>query len=225
MERQRLVRDLALALGIAAALAFVVRRRLRPEFDLASGVASEIDAAPLVVIRGAFDDVTVSATDGPRVELSAYGPGALDEIVGIRRAADGSRLTLDVAPRRRLDVYVPRGTALRLRVAKSSTAVFGIDNVDVVCAKSTVGLHDVGGRIRVRAAKTAIDVDLARDRETRSVDASIAKSRFDLALPPKRGGRYDVDAAKSRLRLPASVEDGIPIAVRAARAAIDIHAA
>jgi hypothetical protein len=145
--------------------------------------------------------------------------------VHVRRAHDGSKVVLRLHPRRRVDVAVPRGTAVRLRMAKSRGSVQGIDDVDVVCAKARVDLRDVAGTVRVRSAKSAIDIELARDRETRSVDVAIAKVRFALGLPAARGGAYDLRAAKSRVSAPPSVEGGIPIRVRAAVSHVAIRAA
>ncbi|MBV8748109.1 MAG: hypothetical protein JO103_00185 [Candidatus Eremiobacteraeota bacterium] len=220
----------ALAVGAAFVLATSSRRRREGagSWDEAEAggarAAAQIDAAPLVEVRGAFDEVVVSAGAGPGIELTGFGVEQIADAVEVRRDEDGRRVVLEVRPRRRLDVFVPPGTALRLEMAQSHGVVYGVDDVDVRCARSRVELRDVAGTIRVQSAKAEVDVDLARDRETRSVDVDVAKSRFALAVPASRGGAYRVETAKSGVTVPPSVEGGIPIAVRAARALVAISA-
>jgi hypothetical protein len=192
--------------------------------DGTSNETEEVESAPVLVIRGALDVVNLTASDGPRIGVTASGNG-LGDALQVRRADDGSKVVFNLRPRRRVDIAVPRGTAVRLRFAKSRGTVEGLDDIDVRCAKARFDLRDVAGTVRVRSAKSAIDVQLANDRETGAVDVAIAKVRFSLGLPASRGGVYDVRAAKSRVSSPASVEGGIPVRVRAAVSRVSISAA
>ncbi|MDB5026826.1 MAG: hypothetical protein JWO66_515, partial [Candidatus Eremiobacteraeota bacterium] len=79
--------------------------------------------------------------------------------------------------------------------------------------------------IHVRCAKASIEIDLARERETRSVDAEMAKTRFELDLPVARGGVYRIENARGNVSSPASVEGGVPVRIRAAKADVVIRAA
>src|SRR5581483_6880842 len=169
-----------------------------------------IDPAPLVVVNGAFDDVTISPGSGPSVSVVAFGVRDASEAVRCERDDQRGRVVLSVRPGRRLDVFVPPGVAVRLCVAKSRSAVYGVDDVDVRCAKSAIHLHDVA---------------LARARATRSVDAEVAKGRVAIAVPSTPGGVYDVRSAKGHVDVPGSVEGGIPVKIRAAKASVAVRAA
>ena len=195
--------------------------------DAVTGLAGErleLEPEPLLVIQGAYDVVNVTAGDGPRVVASAAGEtSAVTNVLRAQRA--GGALVLQLHPRCTLDVTVPRGTAVRLRVAKSRSSVAGVDDVDVFSAKGSLRLHDVGGRVRIRSAKEDIEVALSAQRETRDVSVMMAKGKFVLTVPAARGGVYRVDAAKTHVSVPPSVEGGVPVRVRAARSEIAIRAA
>ena len=227
--KQRILVGLALLAG-AAIVARGLRKdrrrqRRRRRAPGGPGVQTQVDAARLLVIRGAFDNVSVRAGDGPGIGIHAFGVASLENALCVHRDDDRGRVTLQLHPRRRVDVTVPRGTGVRLELAKSSGRIQGVDDVDVRCAKVRVALADVGGAIRVRGAKGEFDVGLSRDRETRSVDVDLAKARFWLDLPAGRGGAYSIEAAKASVSAPPSVEGGIPVHIRAAKARIAIHAA
>jgi hypothetical protein len=224
--KQRVLVGLALAaIGVGVMAAALRSERGRRRAPNGPGAETEVDAAPLLVIRGAFDDVRVRAGDGPRIGIHAFGVAGIEDAVRVRRADDRGRVILSLHPRRRVDVTVPRGTAVRLRLAKGSGRVNGVDDVDLRCAKARVALNDVAGTIRVRAAKGVFDVGLSNERETRSVDIAIAKARLSLDLPAGRGGAYTIEAAQASVTAPPSVEGGIPVAIRAAKARVSIHAA
>jgi hypothetical protein len=203
-----------------------------------AGQRLELEAAPLLVIRGAHDEVNVVAGDGPHVVVHAMNRD-LTRVVHVRRGDDDANddevgddeivrsraLLLMVHPRSRIDVTVPRGTAVRLEVAKSRSALSGIDDVDVRSAKCSLTLRDVAGTVRIISAKDDIEVELSSERKTRAVDVTVAKGRFALTVPAARGGVYRVNAAKTTLSAPPSVEGGVPVRVRAARSAVLIRAA
>jgi hypothetical protein len=187
----------------------------------------ELDAAPVVKVRGAFNDVSIVRGDGPRVVVDV--PDAGDgHGVFARRVEDedgGPAVVVDLHPRRRVELSVPAGSALRLMFAKSRIEVDGIDDVDVFTAKSDVTLHEVAGRVRIRSAKDRLGVALAADRETRGVEVTMAKSSLELDVPAARGGVYRIRAAKSSVTAPPSAEGGIPVKVRAARSNVVVRAA
>jgi len=189
----------------------------------ASGERLELEPAPLVVIRGAHDDVNVTVGDEPHVVVSATGDTDVTGAVHVRR--DGDTLFLMIHPRCRVDVAVPRGTAVRLQVAKSRSTVSGVDGVEVLSAKGSLTLRDVGGHVRIRSAMEEIDVELSTQRETSAVDVMMAKGKFALTVPAARGGIYRVDAAKTTLSAPPSVAGGVPVRVRAAKSDVLIRAA
>ena len=187
----------------------------------------ELEAAPVVTMRGAFNDVSVVRGDGPRVlvDLSdgVNGPG-----VFARRVDDedgGPAIVVDVHPRRRVQLSVPTGTAVRLMFAKSRIGVDGIDDVEVFTAKSEISLHEVAGTVRIRSAKDRLDVALAAQRETRAVDVTMAKSSLELGVPAARGAAFRIRAAKSRVTAPPSAEGGIPVKLRAAKSTVVVRAA
>ncbi|HZO94536.1 MAG TPA: hypothetical protein VFB22_12345 [Candidatus Baltobacteraceae bacterium] len=230
MRKRRLV-GLAVGIGLAALALGLLGRRARSRDAEAAGEGGgasatlAIDPAPLVVVNGAFDDVTISPGSGPSVSVVAFGVRDASEAVRCERDDQRGRVVLSVRPGRRLDVFVPPGVAVRLCVAKSRSAVYGVDDVDVRCAKSAIHLHDVAGTVRLRCAKTRADVVLARDRATRSVDAEVAKGRVAIAVPSTPGGVYDVRSAKGHVDVPGSVEGGIPVKIRAAKASVAVRAA
>jgi hypothetical protein len=221
----------AIAVGAVAAIAVLSRgRRRRGNHD--GAVPREafdspfaLDAAPIVVVRVARGAVTLGSTDGARVEVSSPGAREVSDVVEASREEDGSRLILDAVPGRALRILVPASSALRLEVARSSAQVKGLDDVDVECVRSSVSLRDVAGAIAVNSARAAVKVDLARDRQTRSVDVSATRSALTVLLPPNRGGSYEVREARSSVVHPAPVADGIPFVVEAARASVAIRAA
>ena len=189
----------------------------------ATGERLELEPAPLVVIRGAHDEINVHAGDGPHVVVSATGDTDMTGVLHVRR--DDDTLFLMVHPRCKLDVALPRGTAVRLQVAKSRSTISGVDGVEVLSAKGSLTLRDVGGRVSIHSAVEEIDVELSARRETSAVDVRMAKGRFALTVPAARGGVYRVDAAKTRLSAPPSVEGGVPVHVRAAKSDVLIRAA
>lgn len=219
---------MGVGLGLVAAgmaLIFGAARRHRRAEPCLDGTEVEIDAAPRLVILGAVNDVNIVAGEGPRIRARVLdGPSAAGAVF-LRRSDDGRQVHLNLHPRCRVDVAVPRGTAVRLQLAKSSVVATGIDDVDVLSAKGSLLLRDVGGTIRIRSAQESVDIDLSRERETCSVDVQIAKTRFALCLPASRGGKYRIESAKTSVTAPPSVEGGIPITVRAARAQVAIRAA
>jgi len=220
-----------IAVGAVAAIALLSRprRRSHSEKAAAPGAAFEpafgIDAAPVVVVRAERGVITIGSTEGARVEVSSPGAEDLGDAVEASREDDGARLILAAQPRRALRILVPAGSALRLEVVRSSVRVNGLDDVDVHCVRSSVALRDVAGTVAIDSARAAVKVDLAHDRQTRSVDVSATRSALSLVLPPDRGGSYDVQEARSSVVHPAPVEDGIPFVVQAARASIAIRAA
>jgi hypothetical protein len=221
----------AIAIGAVATIAIVSRSRRRRggAAAAASGDGFEtpfrIDAAPLVVVRAARGVITIASTEGAHVEVSSPGAREFDDAVETSREDDGACLILEAQPRRALRILVPKGSALRLEVARSSVRVNGLSDVDVRCARSSVTLRDVAGAVAVHSARAAVKVDLAHDRPTRSVDVSAARSALSLVLPPDRGGSYDVRAARSSVVHPEPVVDGIPFVVEAARASVAIRTA
>ena len=223
--KQRILVGLALVAGAAIVAGALRSERGRRRAPDGPGVETEVDAARLLVIRGAFDRVNVRAGDGPRIGIHAFGVAGLENAMFVRRDDERGRVILNLHPRRRVDVTVPRGTAVRLELAKGIGRIDGVDDVDVRCAKVRVALADVGGAVRVRGAKGIFDVGLSNERETRSVDVEVAKARFSLDLPAGRAGAYTIQAAKASVTVPPSVEGGIPVNIRAAKARIAIHAA
>ena len=223
--KQRILVGLALVAGAAIVARALRSERRRQRAPDGPGVETEVDAARLLVIRGAFDRVNVRAGDGPRIGIHAFGVSGLENAMFVRRDAERGRVVLNLHPRRRVDVTVPRGTAVRLELAKGIGRIDGVDDVDVRCAKVRVALADVGGAVRVRGAKGIFDVGLSNERETRSVDVEVAKVRLSLDLPTGRGGVYTIQTAKASVSAPPSVEGGIPVSIRAAKARIAIHAA
>jgi hypothetical protein len=221
----------AIAIGAAAAIALVSLARRRRDSEDAGAprkgaeAPCRIDAAPLVVVRAERGVITIASTEGARVEVSSPGARDLDDVVEASREGEGARLILEAQPRRALRILLPAGSALRLEVARSSVRVKGLDDVDVHCVRSSVALRDVAGKVAIDSARAAVKVDLARDRQTRSVDLSAARSALSLVLPPDRGGSYDVRTARSSVVHPAPVEGGIPFVVEAARASIAIRVA
>ena len=218
---------LAIGAGIVASASRRGRRVspfLREDSQGIGAPEAEFDAAPLVVILCAFGAVKVAAGDGPRVVVRTADQAPLGDAVHDRLAGDGS-LHLDVFPRRNIHVTVPRGTAVRVQSAKAQVTVTGVDDVEVRSAKGSINLRDVGGAVRVRSASDMIDVRLSRERETRSVDVGIAKAMFSLSILASRGGSYRIESAKSLVSAPPSVDGGIPVRIRAARAQIAIRAA
>jgi hypothetical protein len=188
-----------------------------------AGERVELEAASLVVIRGAHDKINVHAGDEPHVVASATGVTDTSGVLHVRR--DGDTLFLMVHPRCKLDVAVPRGTAIRLQVAHSSSTISGVDGVEVLSAKGSLTLRDVGGHVNIQSAKEEIDVELSTERETSAVDVMMAKGRFALTVPAARGGVYRVDAVTTTLSAPPSVEGGVPVHVRAAKSDVAIRAA
>lgn len=194
----------------------------------AGGASVELYAAPLLRIRGAHDDVVVGRSDGPRVVVSV--PGAVDLREGaFARRVEGEdgeiEVVVDVHPRRRVEVGVPHGTAVRLMFAKSRIDVHGVDDVDVRTAKSEVKLRDVGGTVRIRSAKDSVGVVLSGERETRAVDVLVAKSALSLELPAARGGAFSISSAKSSVTAPPSTEGGVPVELQAAKSNVVVRAA
>jgi hypothetical protein len=221
----------AIAIGAAAAIAILSRPKRRRGGT--EGAASEdafetsfpIDAAPLIVVRGARAAITIGPTDDEHAEVRSPGARELADAVDVSREDDGACLILDVRPRSALQIFVPKGSALRIEVARSAVRVTGVSDVDVHCTRSSVTLLDVAGAVAVDSARGAVKVDLAHDRRTRSVDVSATRSALFLVLPPDRGGSYDVRAARSSIVHPPPVADGIPFVVQAARASVAIRAA
>jgi hypothetical protein len=187
----------------------------------------ELDAAPVLKVRGTLNDVSVVRADGPRIVVSA--PDAADGYAGFfaRRVEDrdGPAVIVDVHPRRRVELRVPSGTAVQLMFAKSRIEVDGIDDVDVFSAKSEVTLNEVAGTVRIRSAKDRLGVALAAERETRAVDVSLAKSSLELDVPAARGGAFRIRAAKSSVTAPPSTAGGVPVKVLAARSNVVVRAA
>jgi len=223
---------LALAAVGAGLVASSRGRRRRFDPDASWGTeqfhdATEFDAAPVVEIRSAFGEVRVVAGDGPGIGVRSIDVEGAGHAVRGRRSDDerGDVLRLDVHPRSSVEVTVPHGTAVRMLSAKTSIVLTGIDDVDVRSAKGTIAMRDVAGTVRVRSASEMVDLRLSRERETRSVDVEIAKALFSLAVPAARGGAYRILTAKSRVNVPPSVEGGIPIRIRGARAEIAVRAA
>jgi len=218
---------LAAGAGLVASAAGRERRHAGPFARGAWGDMTDFDPAALVVIRSAFGEVNVVSGDVSRIALRVRENTAPGNAVHARRAGDASRsaLVLNVHPRSCVDVTVPRGTAVRIEAAKTLIDLTGLDGVDVVSAKGSIAMRDVAGAVRIRSAGETIDVGLSRDRETRSVDIDIARASFSLAVPASRGGRYRIQSARSTVSAPPSVEGGIPVRVRAARAQVAIRAA
>jgi hypothetical protein len=227
----RIVARVALAIGVAAAIALLTLARRRrdtdepPELSEAFEASFRIDAAPIVVVQAERSLITVESTEGARVEVISPGAEDLSDAVEASRDDDGARLILEAQPRSALRILIPAGSALRLEVARSSVHVKGLDDVDVHCVRSSVTLRDVAGAVAVDSARAAVKVDLAHDRQTRSVDLSASRSALSLVLPPARGGSYDVHEARSSVVHPEPVADGIPFVVQAARASVAIRAA
>jgi hypothetical protein len=176
----------ALAIGVAAAIALLSLARRRrdtdeaPELSEAFEASFRIDAAPIVVVRAERSLITVESTEGARVEVISPGAEDLSDAVEASRDDDGARLILEAQPR---------------------------------------------SALAVDSARAAVKVDLAHDRQTRSVDLSASRSALSLVLPPARGGSYDVHEARSSVVHPEPVADGIPFVVQAARASVAIRAA
>jgi hypothetical protein len=191
---------------------------------LGQGSKVELDAVPLLVLRGAFNQVTVVAGDGPRIVVTVPDGGDFMPAAFTRKveAAEPRATVVDLVPRRRVEVQAPLGTALRLKFAKSRIDVTGLDDVDVHSAKGRITLRNVAGTLRINSAADSVDVELSHERETRSVDATMAKSGFALTVPASRGGDYRISVANSSVAAPPSVEGGIPITVRGARSKIAI---
>ena len=223
--KQRILVGLAVVAGAALVARALRSERGRERAPDGPGVETEVDAARLLVIRGAFDRVNVRAGDGPRIGIHAFGVAGLENAMFVRRDDERGRVILNLHPRRRVDVTVPHGTGVRLELAKGIGRIDGVDDVDVRCAKVRVALADVGGAVRVRGAKGIFDVGLSNERETRSVDVEVAKARLSLDLPTGRGGVYTIQTAKASVSAPPSVEGGIPVGIRAAKARVTIHAA
>jgi hypothetical protein len=221
----------AIAIGAVAAIAIMSRSRRRRGGAESVGSADAfetsfpMDAAPLVVVRGARSAITIASTEGTRVEVSGPGVRELGDAVETSREDDGACLILEAQPRRALRILVPKGCALRVEVARSSVRVDGLNEVDVRCSRSSVTLRDVAGVVAIDSARAAVKVELASDRQTRSVHVSATSSALYLVLPPDLGGSYDVRAARSSVIHPPPVADGIPFVVQAARASVVIRAA
>jgi hypothetical protein len=188
-----------------------------------AGERLELEPASLVVIRGAHDEVNVNVGDEPHVVVSANGNTDVTGVLHVRR--DDDTLFLMVHPRCKVDVTVPPGTAVRLQVAKSRSTISGVDGVEVFSAKGSLTLRDVAGHVRIHSAMEDIDVELSAQRETSAVDVMMAKGKFALTVPAARGGVYRVDAAKTTLSAPPSVDGGVPVHVRAAKSDVSIRAA
>jgi len=190
------------------------------------GSRVELDAVPQLVLRGAFNEVTVVAGEGPGIVVAApdLADGMPAAFTRKTEVAEPRVTVVDLVPRRRVHVQAPLGTAVRLDFAKSRIAVTGLDDVVVRSAKGTAVLRDVAGRVQLHCASDAIDVELSRERETRAVDVMIAKCRFALTVPAARGGDYRISAAGCSVAAPPPVEGGIPVKVRGARSNITISA-
>ena len=191
------------------------------------GSRVELDAAPLLVLRGAFNEVTLIAGDGPRIVVAT--PHRADGMpAAFTRGTEGAEppvRVIDFIPRRRVEVQAPFGTAVRLDFAKSRIAVTGLDDVDVRSAKGNIVLRDVAGTVQLQSAKDSIDIELSRERATRAVDVMIAKSDFSLTVPATRGGEYRISVANSSVAAPPSRQGGIPVTVQGARSSVAIRAA
>lgn len=186
----------------------------------------ELEAAPVVKVRGAMSDVAVVRGTGERVVIGGSGVSGAQP-VSARRVEDdaGPAVVVDVQPRQRVEIQVPMGTAVRLAFSKSRVRVAGVDDVDVRCAKSQVTLQDVGGSVRVRGAKDSVEIALSGDRPTRTVDVAVAKCHLALDVPASRGGSYDVTAAKCVVTVPTSVDGGVPVRLRGAKSNLVVRAA
>jgi hypothetical protein len=187
---------------------------------------AEFEAVPLLVLRGAFNGVTIVAGDGPQIVVSC--PAAANGVDGFfsRRVETDDRagVVVDVHPRTAIHVTVPRGTAVQLKFDKSRIAVTGVDDVDVHSVKGRLVLRDLAGAVRINSVMDSVLTELSHERETRSVEVSAVKSTFSLAVPAARGGDYRITAANSGVTAPPSAEGGIPVTVRAARSKIAITA-
>ena len=193
---------------------------------VSQGSKVELDAVPLLVLRGALNDVTVVAADGPRIVLTA--PDLADGMpAAFTRKADVAEpraTVVDLVPKRRVEVQAPLGTGVQLKFAKSRIAVTGLDDVDVHSAKGNIVLRNVAGAVQIHSAKDSIEVDLSHERETRAVDVMIAKSDFSLTVPATRGGDYRISVANSSVAAPPPTQGGIPVTVHGARSRIAISA-
>src|ERR1700694_20957 len=83
---------------------WIGRDRFEPDFDRDwagegdSTTSQQIESAPVLEIRGALDEMNISAGEGERIGVTAAGR-SFGEAVHVRRSDDGSKVVLNLLPR------------------------------------------------------------------------------------------------------------------------------